>query len=79
MKKLSQFFNAKVNIGTRQIVILTMFFLINSATKGQTTYTATEVMVTNSITAGGAIRGQCITANDTLRAKDDVVPKKIYK
>lgn len=76
MKNLSQFFNVKLNIGSRVIVVLIMLFLITNQVKSQTTFTATEVMVTNSITAGGAIRGQCITANDTLRAKDDVVAEK---
>jgi hypothetical protein len=58
-----------------------MLFLITFQSKSQTatTFTATEVMVTNSITAGGAIRGQCITANDTLRAKDEVVAEQDLK
>jgi hypothetical protein len=78
MKKLSQFFNVKVNIDVRVIVILIMLFLINTKVNGQaaTTFTASDIIVTNTITAGGAIKGQCITAADTMRAKQDIVAEK---
>ena len=60
---------------------LVAMFFITATSKSQTaaTFTAADISVTNTITAGGAIRGQCITANDTMRAKEDIVAEKDLK
>ena len=57
---------------------LVAMFFISATSKGQivTTFTASNIMVTDTIIAGVAIKGQCITSNDTLRAKEDVVAEQ---
>lgn len=56
-------------------------FFITATSKSQTatTFTASDIMVTNTITSAGAIDGQLITANDTLRAKDHVIAEQDLK
>ena len=59
MKKLSRFFNVKSNIASWFIVSLIIIVSMNNLIIGQTatTFTASDIMVTNTITAGGSIKG----------------------
>ncbi|MDO9001621.1 MAG: hypothetical protein Q7W45_17770 [Bacteroidota bacterium] len=60
-------------------LVAMVFIAATGKSQTATTFTASDIIVTSTITAGGPISGQCITANDTLRAKDQVVAEQDLK
>lgn len=69
MKNISQFFNVKLNIDKRLIVVFVMTILINGITKGQTSTTNTLSSVN---VVGSARVDSVLIGKDTIIAQKDI-------